>query len=168
MNMLNVSFTEQDLQAASSNNFDLLPAGVYIAQIIKSEIKQNNSGTGNRLSLTFQIVEGDKTNRMVFQDITLQNSNETAMQIGRQQLAQLCAAIGRTSVGDSSELHNIPMQIRVGIKEDKTGQYEPKNFVKAFSALAGQSNIARPAAPQTAAAPAPKPAGNPAPWARKD
>ena len=67
---------------------------------------------------------------------------------------------------DSSELHHQPMQVRVIIKEDKTGQYEPSNEIKGFSALA-QGAAAKTGGfsqPQSAAQPSQAAS---APWARK-
>ena len=52
-------------------------------------------------------------------------------------MAQLVSACGKSSVQDSSELHGIPMQIKVAIRVDKTGQYDPSNEVKKFAAIAG-------------------------------
>lgn len=130
MALINFSYTEQDLP---TSDFELIPAGHYTAQIIKSDIKDNANGSGNRLSLTFQVLEGDKTGRLVFQDLTLQNSNPTAEQIGRQQLAQLCHAVRISHLAESTELHNIPLKVRVAIREDKTGNYPPRNEIKAFA-----------------------------------
>ena len=89
MAFLDVEFSPEELKAAGENRFELLPAGNYIAQIVKSEIKVNKDGFGSRLSMQFQITDGDKRGRTLFQDVTLKNQNETAMKIGREQLAQL-------------------------------------------------------------------------------
>lgn len=160
MSMLNFTFNEADLP---KNDFELLPRGNYIAQIIKTEIKDNKSGTGNRLSMTFQILDGEKTGRMVFHDITIRNDNPIAEKIGREQLASLCKAVGLTHVGDTTELHERPMQIRVAIREDKTGQYEPRNEIKGFmpAGKAPSNSYAQPSAPQQ-----PQTQAAAAPWAR--
>lgn len=163
MAFLDVEFSPEELKAAGENRFELIPAGNYIAQIIKSEIRVNKDGFGSRLSLQFQITEGEKRGRTLFQDVTLKNQNETAMKIGREQLAQLARACGLTRVQDSAQLHGIDMQIRVAIREDKTGQYEPRNEIKRFEPLPGQG--ASTAAPSAPAAPT-APAGRAMPWKR--
>lgn len=170
MNMLNMQFDQAELNSAPS--YELLPKGNYAAQIVNSEIKENRNG-GNRLSLQWEIVDGQYAGRMVFQNININHSNPEVVRIGRQQIAQICAAIGRNAVNDSSELHNQPMQVRVIIKEDKTGQYEPSNEIRGYSALAhGQSQgFKQPVqsggygGAQQQSAPAPQAAS--APWARK-
>lgn len=164
MAFLDVEFSPEELKAAGENRFELIPAGNYIAQIIKSEIKVNKDGLGSRLSLQFQITEGEKRGRTLFQDVTLKNANETAMKIGREQLAQLARACGLTRVQDSAQLHGIDMQIRVSIREDKTGQYEPRNEIKRFEPLPGASVTT--AAPSAPAAPPAAPAGRAMPWKR--
>lgn len=163
MNMLNMQFDQTELNSAPS--YELLPKGNYAAQIVNSEIKENRNG-GNRLSLQWEIVDGQYAGRIVFQNININHSNPEVVRIGRQQIAQICAAIGRNSVNDSNELHNQPMQVRVIIKEDKTGQYEPSNEIKGYSALA-QGAAAKTGGfsqPQSAAQPSQAAS---APWARK-
>lgn len=163
MAFLDVSFSAEEIKAAGENRFEIIPAGNYLAQIVKSEIKVNKDGQGTRLSLQFQITDGDKRGRILFQDVTLKNANETAMKIGREQLAQLARACGLTAVQDSAQLHNIEMQIKVGIREDKTGLYEPRNEIKRFEPLSGGNAASAPAIPT----PPPAPEGaRSMPWKR--
>lgn len=144
MALLNIQFDQNEIaQAQKGGDFAPIPAGTYIAQINRSEIKQTKAGTGSYLSLGFQIIDGEYANRVIFQNITLANPNQVAAQIGREQLAQLAGACGIYQLGDSQELHGIPMQIRVGIEVDKTGQYEPSNNIKKFMSLQGQAPSAQ-------------------------
>ena len=137
MALLDLQFDQTEIQDAHKSDFEPIPAGTYTAEITRSEIKNNNSGSGNRLSLGLKIIDGTHAGRLIFQDVTLRNSNPIAQQIGRKQMAQLVSACGKSSVQDSSELHGIPMQIKVAIRVDKTGQYDPSNEVKKFAAIAG-------------------------------
>lgn len=137
MALLDMQFDQTEIQDAHKNDFDPIPAGTYTAEITRSEIKDNASGSGNRLSLGLKIIDGTHAGRLIFQDITLRNNNQIAQQIGRKQMAQLVSACGKSSVQDSSDLHGIPMEIKVAIKIDKTGQYDPSNEVKKFAAIAG-------------------------------
>lgn len=163
MAFLDVSFSAEEIKAAGENRFEIIPAGNYLAQIVKSEIKVNKDGQGTRLSLQFQITDGEKRGRTLFQDVTLKNANETAMKIGREQLAQLARACGLTRVQDSAQLHDIEMQIKVGIREDKTGLYEPRNEIKRFEPLSGGKAASAPAI----STPPPAPEGaRSMPWKR--
>ena len=137
MALLNMQFNQEEIQEAQQDRYELVPAGTYTAEITRSEVKENNSGSGNRLSLGFKILEGAHAGRLVFQDITLRNTNDIAQQIGRKQMAQLFHACGTNGVEDSSELHGIPMQIKVAIRKDKTGQYDDQNEIKKFAQIGG-------------------------------
>ncbi len=164
MASLDIEFSAEEIKAAGENRFELIPVGNYIAQIVKSEVRANKDGFGSRLSLQFQITEGEKRGRTLFQDVTLKNASEKAVKIGREQLAQLARACGLTRVQDSAQLHGIDMQIRVAIREDKTGQYEPRNEIKRFEPL-GNHGQAAPASHAAPAAPT-APAGRAMPWKR--
>lgn len=145
---LNMSFTEAEVQEALTDRYELIPAGNYIAEINRSEIKENRTGSGNRLSLGFKIIDGEYAGRLVFQDITLRNTNPVAQKIGREQMAQLGHACGKRNIGDSTELHGIPIEIKVAIRQDKTGQYDDQNEIKKFSpASGGSASASAPAAP---------------------
>lgn len=110
------------------------------SEVTCSKVKENNSGPGNRLSLSLKILEGNHAGRLVFQDITLRNTNDITQQIGHKQMAQLFHACGTNGVQDSSELHSIPMQIKVAIRKDKTGQYDDQNEIKKFAPLDGNKS----------------------------
>lgn len=149
MALLNMQFDQAEIAQAQVNEFEPVPAGTYTVEITRSEVKENNSGSGNRLSLGFKILDGAHAGRLIFQDLTLRNTNQVAQQIGRKQMAQLFHACGKLSVAESSELHGIPMEVKVAIRIDKTGQYEPSNEIKKFAPLAGKQGFSAPQAPQS-------------------
>ena len=53
-------------QVEPSSNFEPIPAGKYLAAITESEMKATKAGTGNYLSLTFQILEGPLKGRLLW------------------------------------------------------------------------------------------------------
>lgn len=168
MALLNLNFTQEEVQNAQSDNFTPIPAGNYVAEVNRSEVKATKDGRGSYLSLSLKVLEGDFAGRLIFQNITLTNANATAQTIGREQMAQLAGACGVLNLQDSEQLHGKPIGIRVAIETDKSGQYEPRNTVKKFFALNNpmQSFNATPAtAPQGYAQPQAQPQGNP--WARQ-
>ena len=133
MALLNLNFTQQEVASAQSDNYGApIPAGNYVAEVNRSEVKQTKDGRGSYLSLSFKIIEGEFAGRLIFQNITLTNANATAQAIGREQMAQLAGACGILSLQDSEQLHGIAMTIRVAIETDKSGQYEPRNTIKKF------------------------------------
>lgn len=160
-----------------SGQQDPVPAGWYNVVIDKSEMKPTKDGTGMRLELQFKIIDGQFVNRKIFEGLNLQNSNPVAQEIAYKQLSAIAHAVNVLLVEDSSQLHNIPLKVKVSLK-GATGQYEAKNEIKAYKninevvtqpAAAPGAPAAFGAAPAAFAPPpaafAPPPAAAPAAWA---
>ncbi|MDA9858736.1 DUF669 domain-containing protein [Rubripirellula sp.] len=114
-------------------DFQPLPAGEYVAVITDSEMKPTKTGNGNYLQLTFQIVEGEHANRLIWVRLNLDNPNATAVDIARRELSSICRSVGVLVPTDSSDLHNLPLQILVGLKRRKDTdelQSEVKQYAK--------------------------------------
>lgn len=160
----------------SDRNFELLPLGWYTAQVTESEIVDLKSGQGQALKLTFEVLQDGYRNRKVWARLNIRHSGSPeAERIANEQLRALCESIGIVRMQDTVELHNKPVQIKVKVREDKSGQYEPSNEISGFKAAGGAAAPAsapvpgaapRPSAPPAAAANAPAAGGTP-PWAKK-
>lgn len=160
------------------NNYELLPAGWYTAQVTESEIVPLKSGMGQALKLTFEVLTDGYRNRKVWARLNVQHrGSPQAEQIAQQQLRELCDSIGIVRMQDTVELHNKPVQIKVKVRKDDTGQYEDQNEVNGFKAAggspahgqaiaAGMAQRATPPANAPAAAPAAA-GGSTPPWAKK-
>jgi len=140
-------------------SFELIPPGWYNAELIDSDIKSAKSGNGEYLNLQFSLLDAPHVNRRVFVALNLWNSNEDAVRIANQQRLELLTAVGKPNAQTTEELYSIPVCIRIAVREDKTGQYEPRNEVKGFRPASG----ARPAAPAAARPVAAVPAAR-KPW----
>ena len=159
------------------NNFELLPAGWYTAQAVESEIVPLKSGQGQSLKLTFEVLQDGYRGRKVWARLNVRHSGSPeAERIANEQLGELCRSVGLGRMQDTAELHNKPVQIRVKIREDKSGQYEPQNEVIGYKPAGGSpahaqamvGGMPQRAAAPTAAAPANAPAAASAPpWAKK-
>ncbi|MBP7748462.1 MAG: DUF669 domain-containing protein [Phycisphaerae bacterium] len=111
--------------------FDPVPAGKYTAVITASEMKPTKKGTGQYLELTFQIIEGEHKGRNLWARLNLDNPDATAVKIARAELSAICRAVGVLAPQDSVELHNLPLTVKVGVKNrDDTG--EPTNVIKGY------------------------------------
>jgi len=123
-----------------ATTFDPLPAGKYLAAIIASEMKRTKSGVGNYLELTFQILEGEYRNRILWARLNLDNPNPTTVKIAKAELSAICRAVGVMTPRDSVDLHNLPLQISVRLKK-RTDNDELTNEVRGYAkkeAAAGQ------------------------------
>ena len=115
-----------------ADDIDPIPAGKYIAVITESEMKPTKSGNGTYLQLTFQIVEGEYANRMLWVRLNLDNPNATAVDMARRELSAICRAVGVLVPTDSSDLHDLPCVVHVRLKRrNDTGELQ--NEVKGYA-----------------------------------
>lgn len=133
---------------AEMDDFDAIPAGNYIAQIVKSEMKRNKADTGSFLNLHFKITEGDFKDRMVFTNLNLDNPSDQAVAIARKELTSIVKACGKVSIEDSEELHGIEMEIKVSIRK-ATQDYPEGNEIKGYKPLKGTAAPSASSASQT-------------------
>lgn len=135
-------------ESEKMGEFTPIPAGVYIAQIIKSEMKETKDKSGSYLQLTFQILEGEFVNRQLWLRLNLQNRNAQTVEIAEKVLATICEMCGVDVLHDSEELHNIPMEINV-IQKEATAQYPAQNDIRGFAKIDGAGSVApRPEMPK--------------------
>jgi len=149
----------------SDNNFDPLPAGWYTTKIAGAEIKATKNGTGQYISVRYDIIGPSHQGRVVFGNINIKNANPKAEEIGRQSLGELMRAIGLARVTDTDQLIGGNVQIKLSVKQDET--YGDKNEIKGFKAVTGgampTASVPQEFAQQAQSAPA---ASTP-PWATK-
>ena len=138
--------------------FELLPAGWYNAIIDESAINPTKDGVGAYWQLRFSVIDGQYQGRKVFARLNIRNANQTAQEIAYKQLSAIAHSVGVLQVQDSSQLHGIPLKIRVRIRKDPSGQYEDQNEINGYKnineAVQGQAAAFAPAAPAMPAAPA--------------
>jgi len=116
-----------------ATDYEAIPAGKYLAIISNSEMKPTKSGSGTYLELTFQVIEGQYKNRLLWSRLNLSNPNNQAVQIAQGELSAICRAVGVMQPKDSAELHNLPLQINVKCKKrEDTGDVvnEIKGYAK--------------------------------------
>jgi hypothetical protein len=148
-NLNNFNANEVD----STNDFDPIPAGKYLAMITGSQMKETKNKTGSYLELTFQVLEGEYKGRLLWARLSLTHSNEVTAKIARGHLSAICKAVGVLTPKDSVELHNLPLVINVKVKK-RTDNDELTNDIRGFSKQ------------QTTAAPAAVSKPSVAPWKR--
>jgi hypothetical protein len=151
------------------SNYELLPAGWYTAQAVESEIVPLKSGNGQAIKLTFEVLSNGYRGRKLWVRLNVRHTNPEAERIAQQQLRELCEAIGLARFNDTVELHNKPVQVKVKVRKDDTGQYEDQNDVSGFKAATGAAQPAFGSAPPArAAAPAPAASSAPVPpWQKR-
>lgn len=145
-----------DLGNFNANNvdpnvgFDPVPEGLYSAVITESENKPTKKGDGSYLQLTFQILDGPYANRNLWARLNLKNPSGQAVKLAQAELSAICRAVGVMTPKDSSELHDLPLQIEVKcVKRADTGQMtnEISGYKKKESVTGQTANMADQPAP---------------------
>ena len=78
-----------------ADELEPIPTGKYVAVITDSEMKPTKSGSGNYLQLTFQVIEGEYANRLLWVRLNLENPNSTAVEIA---MKTACLHTGKPGV----------------------------------------------------------------------
>lgn len=155
-------------QVPEQQEFAALPEGDYVVIATASEMKATKNGLGQFLQFTFEVLDGPAKGRKLWARLNIHNPNQTAVDIAQRELAAICRAVGVIKPSDSSELHNRPMLVTVGVEIDD--RKRENNTIKKYAPVTGApipaapvASATAPAAPWGAAAPAAAPAAA-APW----
>jgi hypothetical protein len=108
--------------------FKPIPAGAYTAVIVDSEMKTTAAGTGEYLKIVFEVIDGDHKGRRLYENLNVDNPNQTAVKIARETLSAICRAIGVGVLSDSSMLHDKPLIIKVSVDMDTETKVKKNNI----------------------------------------
>lgn len=145
----------------TTDNFEPLPAGEYIVEVVDSSVKQTRAGDGEYIALQLRVVDGQYENRRVFTNINTISPKADTQAIGEKLLAQLCTAVGLShALEDTAELHSVPVRATLKIEPEKNG-YPARNNVRAFKPVGSAPTPVAAVASIGAAKPT-----NAAPWKR--
>jgi hypothetical protein len=125
MAQLNIDVTN----VAPSAPREPIPANGWVkALITDSEVVPSKTDPehGRRLNLTFKVVEGEFANRVFFGGLNIVNKSPVAQEIAMSDLSAIGHAVGVLQIADSSQLHNVPMWVKIKYVE-ASGQYDAKN-----------------------------------------
>ena len=123
-----------------------IPAGDYAVIITESEMKETKNRNGEYLALKHVIFEGQHKDRVLFNNLNLNNPNAKAVQIAQGTLESICRAASLTGqISNSEQLHNKPMIVRVGY--DETQDEGRRNNIKSYKAYVGSGTFTPPAPP---------------------
>lgn len=127
-----------DHAEAQISSFEPIEKGIYKAMITFSELKATKARTGHYLELTFEIVDGEHKGRCIWHRLNLDNPNATAVEIAERDMASIGRACNLQSVTDSTQLHSVPMDIKVAI-DSGSADYKPSNKIVGFVGLGGDA-----------------------------
>ena len=117
-------------QYAGTTDLVPIPPGWQSAHIVEASYKEVlNNSTSTYMLAVFEIIEGEHKGRKIFQNVTLTNQNQQAVEIGQRLLTDICNALKIGSLKNLEVLQYKPMKVRVGIKRDKDGVYPDRNQI---------------------------------------
>ena len=114
--------------------YEVLPNGEYTVACTDAIVKTTKTGNGSYINAEFTIREGNHEGRKLFQNFTLTNPNETAVNIGRGQIKSFLIASGATSftLKSVSDLCGKTAIAKVAI--EKSEEYGDRNKITSFRA----------------------------------
>jgi len=139
--------------------FDLIPSGKYTCRVRDAEIRENNKGTGEILSVQFEVSEGEYERHVLFDHLNILHENPQAEIIGLKRLDRLCQAAGIPEFTSADELLDQEVTLRVRLQQSD----EERNIITRYIVAddAGEEpkrEVAKPTPP-----PPPAPSSVPAP-----
>lgn len=128
--MASLNFNASTVEPTQS--YEPLPEDWYLVIMTKSEMKPTKDGDGAYLETELTVQEGPMKGRKIFYRLNIKNKNPVAQEIAYRQLSAICHAVGVIQVEDSQQLHGLPFKVKVIIRKDESGRYDPSNEVKAI------------------------------------
>src|SRR5262249_20503002 len=174
-----------DPSQCEGTEFVPIPPGWQSAQIVEASRKEAlNNSASTYVFAVFEILEGAHKGRKIFQNVTLTNASQQAVEIGQRLLTDICNALKIGPLKNLEVLQYKPMKVRVGIKRDKDGVYPDRNqitqvrsydFVPKRGGGGGSTSVTAPlpqpvgsgsaaTSPPSVSKPAPATPGGSAPW----
>jgi hypothetical protein len=144
-------------QYEDKGDFGLIPPGAYPAEIKGAEIKTTKAGTGQYVEFTLDLCGDSHAGRKLWHRCNIANPNPVAVNIGKEQLAEMAKACGLLQIRNTDEVVGKFITTKVIVKNDR-------NEVQRVSSYGTQApaTTARPPSPATTMQP-PTPPTVPAP-----
>lgn len=114
--------------------FEPIPKGIYKVVLKDWDKKETRQKTGEYLSLTFEILEGEYKGRSLWENLNLWNKSKMAVDIAEQALTQICHSVGQLKIRSYNDLLNRPLLAHVVLRA-ATDNYKESNEIKMFSPL---------------------------------
>lgn len=128
-----------------------IPPGEYLVHVVDSDMVENSRKDGHFIKLDLEVLEGEHAGRKLIERLNIDNPNQQAVDIAQRSLNAICVAVGKMSISDTNELHNVPM-IAV-VKVDPAKPYvkdgvempgSPSNSIRTYKPANGGTVSAMP------------------------
>lgn len=123
----------QSYEGAPNDQFDVIPAGIYRADITNYTLKTTRAGDGQYAEIELTLSGGEVDGRKIWSRHMVVHPNPTAKRIGDRQISDLAnAALGSgAKMTDLAQLAAKAVMVEVVVKPGDD-QYGPSNEVKRY------------------------------------
>ena len=108
--------------------YDLLPEGTYIVTISEVNSPKEPRFGEESVSVKLEIIEGEHTGRLIFDNLYSQHSNEKLVNLSKHKLNGYCAALSRPKLTSILDLLN--GRLKVLCKHSQVGEKTYVNIVE--------------------------------------
>ena len=131
MATLNFDASKVEPQAPMSQLPVSGPEGLPVI-IKESELKENKEKSGGYLELILEVIDGEHKGCTGPYRLNLFHTNQQTVNIAYAQLSAICHCVNEFQVADSSQLHNKPFNVIVGLQKGEAGEEKGYTEVKAI------------------------------------
>ena len=131
MATLNFDASKVEPQAPMSQLPVSGPEGLPVI-IKESELKENRDKTGGYLELLLEVIDGEHKGASGPYRLNLFHTNQQTVNIAYAQLSAICHVVNEFQVADSSQLHNKPFNVIVGLQKAEDAAAKGYTEVKAI------------------------------------
>jgi Protein of unknown function (DUF669) len=122
-----------DLSKATVSGPVTIPEGKYNCVVLEAAMKDTKTGTGQYISTTLKVVDGEYAGQKIFHNFNVKNDNPKAVEIGLGQLKSLLTEAGAANpnaLESVDQLCGLKIGVKTKLKEDQG--YGPKAEVSWF------------------------------------
>jgi len=127
------------VQSGEKKSYEPLPNDSYTVSLNRVAEKSTKAGNGTMIDVSFQVVDGEFKNRLIWDSFLISHSNPKAAGIGLQRLDSMLKSLGvyggfEALGNDTGELESfIGRQFIVSTGIENNPGYKPRNIVKKYS-----------------------------------
>jgi len=140
--MAKFGFDLDEVEVDAQQDYRPFPKGNYKLQAVEAEEKETAKRNGTYIKVKFEVVSGEHTGRLLWENFNVNNPSEVAQRIGRQQLVAWATACNKPDATDTDVLIGKTFEASVDI-EKGTGGYEDSNKIKGYLRSDAYDNIAK-------------------------
>jgi len=118
-------------------DYDLLKPGKYPVEIEEASVQPTKAGNGHYIKLKLRVIDGEYSNRVLFDNLNIDNPSQQAVEIAKRTLSAICGALNIGKIKDSAQLVGGKLLAHVKVKD---GQ----NQVRTYSVLTSDAQAAQP------------------------